>query len=1568
MPPDTTSGGAATCRGIWYQALWCVLQATSARILRTPDSTCENDTDLQLVLEPSGGDALLERPDHRRVVQLKTRSSGTWSLKQVVEQVLPDLYRAVDLGDAGEASYEFVTEGGMGQWGQVCRFFESLGERFPARAPEAQFSKAYEGLDNTCQMTFGGSQGEFWKEGCTERAVFDRIVDHLRTKPGVDAAPIEETRRKAWHLLAGFRFTGDMGETQVRRNLDSLLLSVVDHRDRLPAIRDAMAGRLLDWSGKKDTTIRPDRLFEAVGLKNVLPVCIPVMSRRCGDIVRRRTQLLGYRSQWDVRHPENPADVDPFAAAPFVVITGESGHGKSWRLYANALSAGTVATVLLESTGSAQQDLQQAAHEVWQVALGHETPLPWQSLAARTADVLRGPRSRPWLRICLDRLTDVGEARALLATPVEDFGVRLVIACDPQTGAIFEQHERQQPGRVQMIRLDRFTPTERDTYLQRRLGDSWVGIPSDVRELLRAPKLADLYCELSGELEGWQPRSEYELLDRYWRRLTTGENTEHRRDAMRLQRLAASVIDGEEYPWTEEQLERFGIDEAGVLRINNAGWLRLNTDDRYEVPHDRLLSFAIAKELAARDRDGRLDGEALELLADILNGDAQVSRAWLGYVPMDWLCLRSKEDRAASSRVLAFLEDRLGYHHREEFYRRLLPTLEAAALPLLAERLIALAEAGRWWELQPVVDGLATRPPGELRDCILGLLKDARPLVQRAGLKLLSKRPIPEALDLAWQLHVRMQADPYSYGGDRKFPADAERHSLYADSFAALRECARICPRWIIGAIHRADPATEPVHDLAYLTAVLGDGGDAWRSTKVVLFAKVGTGHRRSLAVNIGVWRDSSELDWLEDSVRVEEDLLGPAALRALSQIDPHRTAVLLPQMPESLLYFCRGWYLPRLSLTAARAATHEALHQIIRQAANPLQAALVYQGNENEMDPRTLEFLLHVIDDKLELLLDEVTPASEEERLARRHRVDALYVPLSLLAAIGRGDLLDVFASQRGTSLEHRLQRLLTDVIGPRAGVGQDNLARDPALSLLLKIGCAGYRQVVNRFLDADNRYGKLQAIEAAMSDADTETLGKLRDITVSDELWDKHFVLQMQAMQALAAHGDGTGVMKAARHLGLNMPREIKGWLRQAVHLDSEAVAEATAIVRARDSQRLPGALAGLGLLGHVEALGDMMAVLQCPPTDDALRGAILGLGLLGEAAAPAIGLITRHFADTRFRYLAVEAMSRIGTAEARQHLFRSLGQWWDINLAMWLAHFPEVRDAVVDMLVTRLCAGREKAAGERMNDTEMFLAQATEDVLQQVLRRTPVLSDRIREAAFGDEGALWIVGSKARAVRGLAGLDPGAARHAALKALKNADAHDRQLYPALLRRLDPVVAREMFLGLAAEERHAGVLWAMAYSLVSEDTPWLLSQLAAESAEIRVASCRLAAGPVSSDQAVRNRLLELLDDPVDKVRGASEETLKLCRRQHQAEMLADEFEALGEAAGMRAWILLDAALQVGHGGYKDTEWPTWAKRFAHSAAVAAQPALGWMLNKRLDKMREESLKKANDKAKRRN
>ena len=74
--PGGPTGGSATAAGIWYQALWCVLQATSARVAAA--NWVDDDVrDLRLVLEPfgGGGDVVVEQAGSRRVVQQIGRAS-----------------------------------------------------------------------------------------------------------------------------------------------------------------------------------------------------------------------------------------------------------------------------------------------------------------------------------------------------------------------------------------------------------------------------------------------------------------------------------------------------------------------------------------------------------------------------------------------------------------------------------------------------------------------------------------------------------------------------------------------------------------------------------------------------------------------------------------------------------------------------------------------------------------------------------------------------------------------------------------------------------------------------------------------------------------------------------------------------------------------------------------------------------------------------------------------------------------------------------------------------------------------------------------------------------------------------------------------------------------------------------------------------------------------------------------------------------------------------------------------------------------------------------------------------
>jgi hypothetical protein len=90
IPP---AGGPAMMNGVAYQLLWSLLRVWKGTVC----DVLEGPTDLEprgvtVILEPpEGGD--LEIPG--AVEQIKARSSGgSWSLEEVIQDVLPDLYKA----------------------------------------------------------------------------------------------------------------------------------------------------------------------------------------------------------------------------------------------------------------------------------------------------------------------------------------------------------------------------------------------------------------------------------------------------------------------------------------------------------------------------------------------------------------------------------------------------------------------------------------------------------------------------------------------------------------------------------------------------------------------------------------------------------------------------------------------------------------------------------------------------------------------------------------------------------------------------------------------------------------------------------------------------------------------------------------------------------------------------------------------------------------------------------------------------------------------------------------------------------------------------------------------------------------------------------------------------------------------------------------------------------------------------------------------------------------------------------------------------------------------------------
>ncbi|MDQ5858119.1 MAG: hypothetical protein M3542_07590, partial [Acidobacteriota bacterium] len=158
----TKPGGPANINGILYQALQSLGWVARFTLSGTGEGTL-------LIAEPKGGDLEVRYPFQRTISQFKASDKvGTWSLTELIDQVLPDLYLAVDTKNAQKASYVFVTEGRIGSWTRAYEFFRSLASRpFTLESPTAT-------LDASRSIKFARGYST------TERALFSRILDTVR--------------------------------------------------------------------------------------------------------------------------------------------------------------------------------------------------------------------------------------------------------------------------------------------------------------------------------------------------------------------------------------------------------------------------------------------------------------------------------------------------------------------------------------------------------------------------------------------------------------------------------------------------------------------------------------------------------------------------------------------------------------------------------------------------------------------------------------------------------------------------------------------------------------------------------------------------------------------------------------------------------------------------------------------------------------------------------------------------------------------------------------------------------------------------------------------------------------------------------------------------------------------------------------------------------------------------------------------------------------------------------------------------------------------------------------------
>jgi hypothetical protein len=1552
VPP----GGPSAINGVLYQMLWTLLRTTHLHASGcVPDEQTGQITQATLRLEPSGGGGDLQEigQSSKVVQQLKARSDeGTWSLTEVVEGVLPDLYLAVDLAFP-DTAYEFVTEGRIGRWENVYKFFQSLSRRV---CPD---DDALAALDDTKALKLGitskrsceGSVEDeaFWpKKSYTERRLFERIVQEVRKRKAVGEEPIATTHRKLWNLLGHFRFVGEQTMKLLQREVDRYLLQLVEYDSEVPEQRDALLMGLARLATQGGADINDSARFLAEhGLASTPFSAWPVLQERSRIYLAGELERLGYRANEDVRLTRAQDVASEWAGGkPMLVVSGNSGQGKSWLLYALArqLTAGPELIVLVEATGKADGDLEEAARICWHEIKNNDSIL-WLN---RIADRLRrvdSDRAGGWLNLFVDGVQNAEEARGLAKQPWERWGARLLVSCEPEVAGVFEKAAQ---GRcAATVPVGDFTPEELQRYLTRCFGTDWPDIPGDVRDTLRRPLLARLYRDIA-QLGAWSPANEYELCQRYWDRLGEDERIGGPLDRVGLERLARSILDGAPYPWTAEQLLHAGLDNQAINAMIRVGWLRRTPREQFEVWHNRLLNWAVAAALVNSFRSGNIRATdfCFRLRELYLEPDRYGGR-FLGYATMDALWLLTKSDGEFNNlldQALRTLED-MPWHPRQVLYAQFLPTLGTAIVPALFKRLEAVAPSEDPTLPLQVVDAITTFEEKNVAESAFDLLRCDNPRTQRIAMRILSRRPSAKALDRLWELHCSGQANPAPY------LSDGEQHDmfLYEDSFGALRSCVRLQPSWLERIINHLETAAESmrIHDLAYLLANLDDAAALWHRCKPALYHLIPTDRERCLASNIYKHTDAEEIDWLVGRVHREDDLLGPMALRALIKLDPDLAVQHLDRLPSNLLCSTRRWCFEEI-LAKRPEATYARIAEMLKRSADPFDIALVFTGDENSLTVDILDVLL----DRLETILEKDLV---EPRPPNQHPP---YRAFLMLSRLDHPDLLECMRRRRGTPLEDKLTEWLLRE-GPLPDVWEQPPQRD-GLRVLYKFGGNGFTRVVNRYLQAASRYGRLRGLELAFKRPDETTIELLRDITMRNERWDGRILEQGMAMEALVYLGRWQEAVVPIIRWGLPVRMRL---LRECVgHGPVEDSVIAPALEALDRGETInTGAILALGLGGRSDQVARIRSILRCAgPGSELAQACVISLGLLRDFSPEAVELLIDQLNWDQARYGVLIGLLESDSEAALDALISRLHARFNISLAIDLVRKPYTRERAAAIIRTRL---RDASVNQFQELLTPLIG--IEDELLTPFLECDRIRDYLREQSFADEGSNWIVGAKVMAIRGLSKFDHDAAFLAALKTLQNPNSHDRESYPYLLVDIDGARATEALLEHAFVEEDPVVFQSMARALRAVDlSGHLLCWATSEKVECRLATCRMAAANAGSANTLSTILRKLVGDPDEEVAQAARDALLKQRDARAVESLLTSVLSM-EDPGLR-WILLDALLQLGDPGDEYQPWPAWALTVARDRPSLERDYINDRLKERREALANEAKKETEQQAKR--
>lgn len=1471
-------GGPATLYGVLYQILGSVDWA--ARIILSGEVVDRQLFAATLILEPkTGGDLQVDTRRGRVIEQWKSKGGGgTWSLKSVIEEVLPDLYRAV--GDTRDPSdeFRFVTEGRPGRnWKETADLFSSLPADISA-------------LDDTTPFV------RLSRQPLSRHGLIDHIVSRIASLPVASGQDRDVVQDRVLHLLRNFQFRDEVSRSNLEQGLDRFLLAAVPYREQIPEKRDQLCGSLLRRvADEGEVRLDPEAFLRDAGLNAVavrkLRDIAPVKRELDEILLRRLREDYGYESASDVRaQPVWPAE------SPVLMLSGESGQGKSWQLasIARHLSAEGEFVLLLPRARSAQADLQDLADLIFKTVLKFDQGRSFDRVIAHLRSLHGEALGTPV--VLIDGIEGIDHAEGLIRQDWREWGARAVLVVSPP--AVAATLARRYADRVHPHVVGDLSTPELRELLSHRGRDLGV-VPFDLRPTIARPLLASVYCTL-GDDPSWNPRTEYELYERFWedRLRSARSQSEFPEDEAYLASLARSLLEpGAVYPWPAATVRAHGMDAAMGLRLEQVGWLRWLGRGDCEIWHSRLLSWAVAEGLYDERRTARMTTEDLaHVLAEMWQPDRLYGSQRLGYVPMDvvWLVCDPTAGLGApeAARLLAILvgKSRPG----DTVLSETLPTVGTRILPVLSSWLQSVDDLSTHPEFEGIYETLlqlgADDSTATRLECV-HLLAHPDRWLQGVACRVIARFPGPEALDPLWQLRLRLFEEART---------SKERHRYIPDEevFKALLACLPSNALWLRGRIQSADPETEPIDTLAYLLAQLPSQNAAtiWKDTREALIAKLHDDQLRALAYCVRRYGDRSLLPRIPRWLASDDSALAATAVRVLARLKPKEAVDSLKKVQPTVFGFFRNWWLPEL-LVRRRRETLRAIEDRLRaEPGASIRLADVVQGYENLMSEGVID-----------ALLDSLAVAIRSQDKAKAPKdSDPVRRPLHLLHRVSSPKLLRRFEARAGSRLESSLTYYLTSRLNLKRPIHDSIL--EEGIRVLLRINGKGIRRLVQAELKATSRFERGRGALLAGLAPSGVTLGLLRRIAAVEAGSNDIFPEERQrALDTLFSFADVPSTIGAVVRWGLWAAQQAS-WMRSGLRPFSDEELRRGLKLASAAADPIANEVLVIAVSGRADLAGRVRAYAQAQdPSKKLLSACLFALGELGDSSDEALAIMRKAIQEKTGALSALRALRRVnapGRVEAvvsalavtrgEKHLsnadFELLGEAYAI---------PEARRHVAGLIWTHIQGGGLLSMHESYLEALGELAD-------------PIVREYVWEAAFSHARSYDLQARQRAAIQALARMDPVSAFSASVQTLRSG-AGDRVAAARVLLDCDPDRAIPALLEHVADEPTAKIRWAIGRALrphrerISLQVQ-LRSRLSHPLARVRSTAAEIA-GWMGPGFLAKNLEELILEDSSVEVEQAALSAAHRQEHEKHARALLDE---IPRASQERCWALAECLVTL--------------------------------------------------------